>query len=148
MLIREIRRLTGLFQFINNYSMNTMSTYQQLGGSEGLREIVDRFYDLMAELPEAKGILSLHPEDLTESRDKLFKFLSGLYGGPSLYIQEYGHPMLRARHLPFPIGEDERDQWLLCMNRAVDELVSDEQLRSQLKMNFFRTADHMRNREG
>ena len=104
MLIREIRRLTGLFQFINNYSMNTMSTYEQLGGSEGLREIVDRFYDLMAELPEAKGILSLHPEDLTESRDKLFKFLSGLYGGPSLYIQEYGHPMLRARHLPFPIG--------------------------------------------
>ena len=145
MLIREIRRLTGLFQFINNYSMNTMSTYEQLGGSEGLREIVDRFYDLMAELPEAKGILSLHPEDLTESRDKLFKFLSGLYGGPSLYIQEYGHPMLRARHLPFPIGEDEMDKRLLCMNRAVDELVSDEQLRSA-EDEFFRTADHMHRR--
>ncbi|PAY15314.1 globin, partial [Rhodopirellula sp. SM50] len=83
---------------------------------------------------------------LTESRNKLFKFLSGFFGGPSLYIEEYGHPRLRARHLPFPIGESERDQWLLCMNRAIDELVDDPLLVSQLKMTFFRTADHMRNR--
>lgn len=128
--------------------MNDATTYDQLGGAEVLRNLVDRFYDLMSELPEAKGILSLHPEDLSESRDKLFKFLSGLYGGPSLYVQQYGHPMLRARHLPFPIGEAERDQWLLCMNRAVDELVSDDEVKSHLKSRFFLTADHMRNREG
>jgi len=128
--------------------MSDATTYEQLGGGESLRRVVDRFYDLMEELPEARGILDLHPRDLDESRDKLFKFLSGLYGGPSLYIEQYGHPMLRARHLPFPIGESERDQWLLCMNRAVDELVEDSALADQLKRNFFRTADHMRNRQG
>ncbi len=128
--------------------MSDETTYEQLGGGESLRRVVDRFYDLMEELPEARGILDLHPRDLDESRDKLFKFLSGLYGGPSLYIEQYGHPMLRARHLPFPIGENERDQWLLCMNRAVDELVEDSALADQLKRNFFRTADHMRNRHG
>ena len=127
--------------------MTPSTTYERLGGEEGLRRLVDRFYDLMAELPEARGILSLHPRDLTDSRAKLFKFLSGLFGGPSLYIQEYGHPMLRARHLPFPIGVSERDQWLLCMNRAIDELVADTELGLKLKENFFRTADHMRNRE-
>ena len=127
--------------------MTPSTTYERLGGEEGLRRLVDRFYDLMAELPEARGILSLHPRDLTDSRTKLFKFLSGLFGGPSLYIQEYGHPMLRARHLPFPIGVRERDQWLLCMNRAIDELVADTELGLKLKENFFRTADHMRNRE-
>ena len=128
--------------------MSSATTYEQLGGSHGLRRLVDRFYDLMSELPEARGILELHPQDLTESREKLYKFLSGLYGGPSLYIEQYGHPMLRARHLPFPIGESERDQWLLCMNRAVDELVEDAVLAEHLKRNFFRTADHMRNRNG
>ena len=127
--------------------MTPSTTYERLGGEEGLRRLVDRFYDLMAELPETRGILSLHPRDLTDSSTKLFKFLSGLFGGPSLYIQEYGHPMLRARHLPFPIGVSERDQWLLCMNRAIDELVADTELGLKLKENFFRTADHMRNRE-
>ena len=125
--------------------MDEVTTYDRLGGETGVRAIVDRFYDLMSELPDAKPIRDLHPEDLTGSRDKLFKFLSGFWGGPSLYIQEYGHPMLRARHLPFPIGESERDQWLLCMNQAVDELVENRQLAVQLKMNFFQTADHMRN---
>ena len=126
--------------------MDSPTVYEQLGGQEGLRQIVDRFYDLMSELPETQTILALHPNDLTDSRNKLFKFLSGLFGGPSLYIEEYGHPRLRARHLPFPIGKDERDQWLLCMNRALDELVGDSELVSQLKTTFFRTADHMRNR--
>ncbi|MEL6107153.1 MAG: group II truncated hemoglobin [Planctomycetota bacterium] len=120
--------------------------YELLGGEEGVRRIVDRFYDLMSELPEAKTILALHPEDLAGSREKLFKFLSGFFGGPSLYIEEYGHPRLRARHLPFSIGEEERDQWMLCMNRAIDELVDDPVLASHLKTTFYRTADHMRNR--
>lgn len=126
--------------------MTSETIYEQLGGEQGLRRIVNRFYDLMTELPETKVIRALHPEDLSVSRDKLFKFLSGYFGGPSPYIEEYGHPRLRARHLPFPIGEAERDQWLLCMNRALDELVDDPMLVSHLKLTFFRTADHMRNR--
>ena len=129
-----------------NEPMNDKITYDQLGGEASVRRIVDRFYDLMSELPETQGILAMHPKDLTDSRNKLFKFLSGFWGGPSLYIQEYGHPMLRARHLPFSIGENERDQWLLCMNRAIDELVEDQFLQTRLKQSFFLTANHMRNR--
>jgi hemoglobin len=121
------------------------TTYDRLGGESGVRALVDRFYDLMSELPDAKPIREMHPADLTDSRNKLFKFLSGFWGGPSLYIKEYGHPMLRARHLPFSIGENERDQWLLCMNQAVDEIVENRQLAEYLKANFLRTAIHMQN---
>lgn len=128
--------------------METETTYSRLGGETGVRQLVDRFYDRMAELPAAETVLKMHPADLSDSRDKLFKFLSGFFGGPSLYIKQYGHPMLRARHLPFSIGEAERDQWLLCMNQAIDELVDDPQLATQLKTSFFRTADHMRNKQG
>jgi hemoglobin len=120
--------------------------YQRLGGEAALRPLVDRFYDLMDELPEAYGIRRLHPQDLSGSRDKLFKFLSGWLGGPPLYVSEYGHPRLRARHLPFPIGASERDQWLTCMNQALDEQVSDTELRDALKQALSRTADHMINK--
>ncbi|MDA8746257.1 group II truncated hemoglobin [Rubripirellula amarantea] len=128
--------------------MDDSTTYTRLGGEAGVRQLVDRFYDLMSELPEAATIRKMHADDLTESRDKLFKFLSGFWGGPSLYVQQYGHPMLRARHLKFPIGESERDQWLMCMNQAVDDLVEDSQLAAQLKQRFLLTADHMRNKQG
>ncbi len=120
--------------------------YDLLGGAEGVRKLVDRFYDLMDSLPEAWEVRRLHGENLDHARDKLFKFLSGWLGGPPLYVREYGHPMLRRRHLPFPIGTRERDQWLLCMGQALDELGIDGPLRAHLDQAFFRTADHMRNR--
>jgi hemoglobin len=127
--------------------MDTVQTpYEKLGGAEGVRRLVDHFYDLMDTLPEAKDIRALHPADLGGSRDKLFKFLSGWLGGPPLYTQEYGHPMLRARHLSFPIGQAERDQWMMCMNRALEEFGLDALARQQLTQAFFKTADHMRNR--
>jgi len=81
-------------------------------------------------------------------RTKLFKFLSGWMGGPQLYVEQYGHPMLRGRHLPFSIGAAERDQWLLCMNQALNEVVEDAALRQELSAAFAKVADHMRNREG
>jgi len=120
--------------------------YKLLGGETGVRALVDRFYDLMDTLPEAAGIRALHAQDLSSARDKLFKFLSGWLGGPPLYMEKYGHPKLRARHLPFPVGEGERDVWMLCMGRALDETALDPLVREQLKGAFFRTADHMRNR--
>lgn len=126
--------------------MTEPTPYERLGGEAGLRRLVTRFYELMDSLPEAWEIRRLHPEDLSGSREKLFKFLSGWLGGPPLYVQEYGHPRLRMRHLPFPIGERERDQWMLCMNQALDELVADAPLREALKRALFQTADHMRNR--
>lgn len=124
------------------------SHYNMLGGEAGVRRLVDRFYDLMDELPEAWELRKLHPQDLQGSRDKLFKFLSGWLGGPGLYEAEYGHPRLRMRHMPFPVDMLARDQWLLCMNIALDEQVEDELLKMQLKSSFANTADHMRNRVG
>lgn len=122
------------------------SHYARLGGEQAVRRLVDRFYDLMETLPEARKIRDLHPADMAGSRDKLFKFLSGWLGGPSLYIEEYGHPRLRARHLPFPIGPAERDAWMTCMRQALAELDIDPMLRQQLLQSLSNTADHMRNR--
>ena len=112
-----------------------------------LRQLVERFYELMDTLPEAEVIRNLHADDLSDSVDKLFMFLSGWLGGPSLYVEKFGHPKLRARHLPASIGAEERDQWLLCMNRAMEDLQIDSKLRSQLSGAFARTADHMRNKD-
>lgn len=122
--------------------------YQRIGGENQVQALVDRFYDLMDELPEAYGIRKLHPADLTSSRQKLYDFLSGWMGGPQLYIQKHGHPMLRRRHLPFPIDNQERDEWLMCMRLALDEVVPDERLRQELYAAFVKVADHMRNQGG
>ena len=122
-----------------------LTHYQRIGGAEKVRALVHRFYQIMDELPESYGIRKMHAEDLQNSEDKLFKFLSGWMGGPQLFIQEFGHPMLRRRHLPFAIGNAERDQWLLCMNKALQEVVEDEALRKDLAIAFAGVADHMRN---
>lgn len=120
--------------------------YEHMGGELAVRALVDRFYDLMDTLPEAWEIRKLHPQDLSGSRDKLFKFLSGWLGGPPLYQQEYGHPMLRRRHLPFPIDAGARDQWMLCMNQALDEQAMNPEIREGIRKAFAGLADHMRNR--
>ncbi len=122
------------------------SSYKALGGEAGVRQLVDNFYDSMMVLPEAERILKLHPEDLGASREKLFMFLSGWFGGPALYSQAYGHPRLRARHLPFPIGREERDAWLLCMDAALKMMDIDRSLRFQLMQAFQMTADHLQNK--
>ena len=122
--------------------------YDILGGEQGIRQLVNRFYDLMDELPEAWELRKIHQQDLQSARDKLFKFLSGWLGGPGLYEAEYGHPRLRARHMPFPVDTQMRDQWLMCINQALDEQVSDELFKLQLKSSFANVADHMRNRSG
>ena len=93
------------------------SHYERLGGGDLIRKLVDRFYDLMDEDPDYYGIRKMHARDLTEARNKLFMFLSGWTGGPQLYLEKFGHPRLRQRHMPFAIGESERDQWMSCMQR-------------------------------
>ena len=126
----------------------TQTIYESIGGERTLRALVDRFYDLMDTMPEAAGIRALHPETLDHSREKLFLFLTGWMGGPPLYVERFGHPRLRARHLPFAIGESERDQWLLCMNRALEEVVKSALTRVQIARSFAQLADFMRNKEG
>ena len=119
--------------------------YDVVGGDAGVRRLVDRFYDLMNELPEAFGIRKLHGQDLSGSRDKLYWFLSGWLGGPQHYAERFGHPRLRARHMPFKIGLLERDQWVACMDQAMGETEVPEDLRNRLRDSFFKTADFMRN---
>lgn len=125
-----------------------LSHYQRIGGEEKVRSLVQRFYQLMDELPETYGIRKLHAADLQGVQDKLFKFLSGWMGGPQLFVEQYGHPMLRRRHFPFAIGDAERDQWLLCMNQALSEVVVDAALRQELSDAFAKVAHHMRNQAG
>lgn len=121
--------------------------YEAVGGDVGVRALVDRFYDLMDAEPEYRELRALHPADLTGSREKLYLFLSGWLGGPPLYVQKHGHPRLRARHLPFSIGVRERDQWLHCMRRAVNESEIHPFVRQQLMDRFIPLADFMRNKE-
>ncbi|HMV17439.1 MAG TPA: group II truncated hemoglobin [Zoogloea sp.] len=120
--------------------------YESFGGEETIRRLVHRFYALMDALPEAWDIRQMHPADLSGSEQKLFMYLTGWLGGPPLYEEAYGHPRLRARHLPFTIGDTERDQWLLCMRMALDECIPESPLRARILQAIEGLADHMRNR--
>lgn len=124
----------------------TENLYDVIGGARGVRELVERFYDLMELEPEFAGIRAMHPTPLDTSRDKLFMFLSGWMGGPDLFVERFGHPRLRARHLPFAIGSSERDQWLRAMAWAMEDVGIEEALRVRLMESFFKTADWMRNK--
>lgn len=122
------------------------SAYELIGGASKLRELVDRFYDLMELEPEFAGIRALHPQNMSGSRDKLYWFLSGWTGGPDMYVERHGHPRLRARHLPFAIASSERDQWLRCMALAMQDVGLPEDLQERLMHSFYKTADWMRNK--
>lgn len=125
----------------------TQSLFDAIGAAK-LRELVDRFYDLMELEPQFAGIRAMHPTPVDGSRDKLYWFLSGWMGGPNLYIERFGHPRLRARHLPFSIGISERDQWLQCMALALQETDFSDSMQEKLMQAFFQTADWMRNKQG
>jgi hemoglobin len=124
------------------------SVYEFIGGDASLRELVDRFYDLMELESGFAGIRAMHPPALDGSRDKLYWFLSGWTGGPNLFVERFGHPRLRARHLPYAIASSERDQWLRCMEMAMQDVGIEENLQARLKQAFFETADWMRNTHG
>ncbi|MEM9082668.1 MAG: group II truncated hemoglobin [Planctomycetota bacterium] len=117
--------------------------YLQLGGDERVRSLTDAFYDHVA---NDELMARIHPEDLTESREKLYEFLSGWLGGPALYIKKHGHPRLRMRHMPFPIDEAAVDAWLSCMRQAMSDVGIEDPLRSFLDGRFEHTARFMQNR--
>lgn len=122
-----------------------MTHYDLMGGDTGIRRLVDRFYDLMDTSPEAANVRALHANSLKQSREKLYLYLTGWTGGPPVYVEKYGHPRLRARHLPFKIGVRERDEWLWCMDQAVNEHDMPDELRAALRQKLHELADFMRN---
>jgi hemoglobin len=131
---------------IEEVGSNKSTFYELLGGTEQVRDLVETFYDIMDSDPRAAPIRALHQPDLTEAREKLFMFLTGWTGGPQLYIERYGHPMLRRRHLPFTIGGSERDQWMYCMIKAMQTLSIDENVMQKLAEQLYGVADFMRNK--
>ena len=119
--------------------------YQRIGGEKFIRQLVQRFYQLMDELPEAYEIRKMHAPDLSLAEEKLYMFLCGWMGGPPLYMDKYGHPRLRMRHATFNIGNRERDQWMMCMDQAMKDLEVESILATELHAAFFKVADFMRN---
>jgi hemoglobin len=122
--------------------------FEWMGGESKVRQLVDRFYDLMDLEPQYELLRAVHGSTLDDARDKLFWFLCGWLGGPSYFEDRFGHPRLRMRHMPFSIGIAERDQWLACMDQAMSEVGVDPALHQRLNQSFFQTADWMRNRAG
>ena len=118
----------------------------QILGEDGIRNLVDTFYDLMDTLPEAAGIRAMHADDLAPVKIKLAQYLTGWMGGPPLYAQKYGSVCMTTPHEPYHIGPAERDQWLLCMRQALAEQVTDDPLRAAVEQAFVGMADHMINR--
>ncbi len=127
--------------------VNPNSVYARLGGAPAIHRLVDRFYGLMDTLPEAHTVRQLHPPSLIGSADSLFKFLSGWFGGPPLYVRDRGHPRLRMRHAPYTINVLERDEWMLCMRMALAEQIDDLIFRTGVERAFSDMADHLINRE-
>lgn len=116
-----------------------------IGGEDRVQALTERFYDLMDLEPAYAQLRAAHGSDLTNARQRLFWFLCGWLGGAQHYTERFGHPRLRARHMPFAIGVTERDQWLACMDQAMGETGVDAALRKRLNESFLQTADWMRN---
>jgi hemoglobin len=107
--------------------------------------LVQRFYALMDELPEAYTVRQMHPQSLAGSATSLFEFLSDWLGGPALYIVKKGHPRLRMRHAAYAVGQVVRDEWMLCMAQALTEQVADPVFRNRLIDTFSHMANHLIN---
>jgi hemoglobin len=129
----------------NSADLPVISLYSRIGGEAGIKTLVDRFYDLMDSLPEVRELRDMHGANLDPIRQVLFEFLSGWLGGPQLFLERRGEPRLRMRHLPFKIGRKERDQWIFCMFKAMQDVSVPDALQEELKVVFWTTADHMRN---
>ena len=132
----------------NTIPENVTTAFEWLGGEDKVRALVERFYDLMDLEPAYAELRAVHGSDLDGARQKLFWFLCGWLGGPAYYTERFGHPRLRARHLPFAIGIKERDQWVACMDQAMRETGVPGALRARLHESFMNTADWMRNKGG
>jgi hemoglobin len=134
---------------MNTPTQDTERTpFEWMGGETRVKALVERFYDLMELESAYKELRAVHGSELDSAREKLFWFLCGWLGGPQHYIERFGHPRLRARHMPFVIGTQGRDQWLACMDQAMGETGVPDELRAKLRTAFFQTADWMRNTPG
>ena len=128
--------------------MSSAQTPYQILGEAGIRELASAFYDIMDSTPEVAKLRRMHARDLAPMKEKLAEYLIGWMGGPPLYAEKYGSVCMTTPHEPYHIGPEERDQWLLCMDKALERVGASEDLVQMLKVPMFRIADAVRNREG
>lgn len=129
------------------FKKKAKTAYQAIGGEQGTYKLANTFYDIMESDPFAAELLAIHPQPMDAIRQKFFEFLSGWLGGPGLFEQKYGHPRLRARHLPFTVNDQMIEQWLYCMNKALEQVVANEQARTAIRQPITQLAHHMKNSE-
>ena len=127
---------------------DTAQTPYQMLGEDGIRQLTCTFYDIMDTLPEVAELRAMHAKDLTPMKEKLAQYLTGWMGGPPLYADKYGTVCMTSPHEPYHIGPQERDQWLLCMDKALVQTGASDELVQMLKIPMFRIADAIRNKEG
>lgn len=120
----------------------SLSIYENLGGADAIRKLVEAFYPKVQENPL---LGPLFPEDIHPVMEKQYMFLTQFFGGPSLYSDQFGHPMMRARHLPFPVTEERADAWLGCMREALVEVDVPEPLREIVLQRLSGPAYHFVN---
>ncbi len=120
------------------------ATYQACGGEDGIRDLVEAFYELMDSLSEAREIRAMHPSDLRISANKLVSFLCGWMGGPKRYAERFGPIKIPMAHRHLPIGEVQRDAWLLCMKRALATQPFPDDLKQYLVRELFVPAERIR----
>ncbi|MBT5005723.1 MAG: group II truncated hemoglobin [Halieaceae bacterium] len=128
--------------------MSQAQTPYQLLGEDGICALTNAFYDIMDELPEVASLRAMHAQDLTPMKQKLAMYLTGWMGGPPRYADKYGTVCMTEPHEPYHIGPEQRDQWLLCMDKALEKTNASEELVEMLKVPMFRIADAVRNRDG
>ncbi|MFD2670740.1 globin domain-containing protein [Marinicrinis sediminis] len=121
------------------------SLYEWIGGEETIRKMVEAFYPIVQQNPQ---IGPLFPEDIEPVQDKQFLFLTQFFGGPPLYSNAYGHPMMRARHLPFPITKERADAWLGCMKQALEQIGMEDKKKKMILERLSAPAYHFINRDG
>ena len=126
--------------------MPTQTPFQILA-ADGIRELANAFYDIMDELPQAETIRAMHAKNTDLIKEQLYQYLSGWMGGPPLYAEKKGTVCLDKPHKPYAIGPDERDQWVLCFEKALERTHASEELKEMLKDPIFQIAEAVRNRE-
>jgi hemoglobin len=120
--------------------------YEMIGGEAAVRRLVDRFYDIMDSAREPRDLRRMHATDLAPMRQLLFEFLSGWLGGPALYFQRPEHRCIRSAHHGLSIGEAERNQWMTCMRRAMEDCDVTPEVRAMIEGPLARMCESFRNR--
>lgn len=144
-MFSQIKRLFSMITSSNKNNFQENTLYVLIGGETGTRNLAEAFYNEMQSNIHLQELLAIHKQPMDNIRQKFFEFLSGWLGGPGLFEEKYGHPQLRARHMPFKVTKKQSDLWMLCMNNAMRKVIKNDEVEQQLRQAFSQLATHMIN---